>query len=497
MTTNQMLADFLRNRNINKDVAEQEFLIQIRLIHGEWMIVSPYIKDSVEVGYKARSVDKSKFFSTPDRDLFNIDVVAKFDHRPIILTEGEWDCISIYLTGHCRVVSLPNGWSEKSEITNQLDSLIPFLKEEQEIVIAGDNDRAGESLPHAVYRFMWEICNNPNVKYCVWPKDCKDANDVLVKYGVKELRKCIENAKQIDPPGGINHGIMDPPPMPQRKRLMTGTFLDDVVPFETRELSVCTGYPGSGKSHMALFAAVHTAKENDVNVGIINMETDPYRLRDQAFRMVTKGQSYEDATFQTRQNHMDKINWLNKHIRIVTPEDGHTIEVKTGNNEKVEVEVEHRRDWLIQNLWALVRHHKCKFIYIDPWNVIQHNVSDGETMTQYCNDVLSDIRKIADQGDAHICVLAHPTKVQDLSIPPTGHKVADSAAFFNKPGLGWTVHYYVDPAGTEDCLVMNWKIRNSTSAKNREGKQIRKGWSMDMWLDEHTQLYHPTDPNKD
>lgn len=487
----KILTQFLDKRKIIPEVSEEHGL-QIRSIRGKDMVVFPYVKDGQEYGHKARSLDKSDWHSSPDRDLYNIDSITSPDpYGPIILTEGEIDCLSIIQSGFARVASLPNGWSSKAEIGDKLDSIETFLQADEEIIIAPDADEAGESLPHAVYRHMWSIMEHPCVKYCVWPRDCKDANDVLMKYGEEKLRECIEQARRIDPPGGVIHGIMSPPPMPKRRRLFTGTFVDDVVPFETRELSVCTGYPGGGKSHMALFVALHIAKKEGVKIGAINMETDPHRLRDQAFRMETNGQSYEHLSFESRQKYQNQINWLDETMKIVTPEEGHKVKTFSGE----EVEVEHRREWLLNNLWALIKHDKCKFIFIDPWNEIQHHLPEGETMTQYCNDLLSDIRKIANAGDVHICVLAHPTKALDLSVPPTGHKIADSAAFFNKPGAGWTVHYYVDePRGIEDCLIMNWKLRNSMYVKDRKGRPISKGRVVDMILNQQTQMYWPADP---
>ena len=115
----------------------------------------------------------------------------------------------------------------------------------------------------------------------------------------------------------------------------------------------------------------------------------------------------------------------------------------------------HGMGWLKQMVHRLCARDGCNMIVIDPWNELEHMLEPGETMTQYINLALKRLREWADKFDAHIMVIAHPKKVPDKHIPK-GYDVAESAAFFNKPGMGWTISQN-DDGITELHL---WKVRN-------------------------------------
>ena len=45
---------------------------------------------------------------------------------------------------------------------------------------------------------------------------------------------------------------------------------------------------------------------------------------------------------------------------------------------------------------------------------------------------------------------------------PTGYDIADSAAFFNKPSLGFTVHQEADEGSGEEWVrLTTWKVRDT------------------------------------
>ncbi|WP_258182241.1 toprim domain-containing protein, partial [Bacillus halotolerans] len=120
------------------------------------------------------------------------------------------------------------------------------------VIVAGDNDEAGESLPRAVANLL----RGHDVRFVTWPEGCKDANDVLVAFGEGKLSECLQTARRIDPPGGFITSLIDLPPMSRRRVLRTGLdWLDDRVAFELGAMSVGTGTPGAGKSTMTTFIA--------------------------------------------------------------------------------------------------------------------------------------------------------------------------------------------------------------------------------------------------
>ncbi len=217
----------------------------------------PYVRGGRPYAAKFRSLSREWRSSHGiTRGLYNEDALDN-GSGPVVITEGEIDCLSIMQAGYLRAVSLPDGWTVdggKREVLVQAETL---LRQAPFVIVAGDNDEAGQSLPRTVAN----ILVGHDVRYVTWPDGCKDANDVLVNYGEGELARCLTEAKRMDPAGGFITGISDLPPLPARRVLRTGMKpFDLVLAFEVGAMSVGTGTPGSGKSTFTTFAAYHIAR---------------------------------------------------------------------------------------------------------------------------------------------------------------------------------------------------------------------------------------------
>lgn len=394
-------------------------------------------------GYAAkfRAADRKDWRSSQGvtRGLYGEDALLT-GSGPIVITEGEIDCLSVMQAGYSRAVSLPDGWTEdggKREVLVQAEAL---LRQSSFVIVAGDNDAAGASLPKTVAN----ILTGHDVRYVVWPDGCKDANDVLVQFGEGELARCLTEAKRIDPPGGFITGISDLPPLPTRRVLRCGMKpFDYVLAFEVGAMSVGTGTPGAGKSTLTTFAAYHVAKHENVKVGFMAFETHPYRTRDHLCRLEC-GKAWADLS-PRQQTEVGAA--LDQHFRLVhrTFDDG-----------------AHHLAWAKDMIYTLAVRDGCKLIILDPWNELEHMPMPGESMTGYINFALQQIRQWAEQFDTHICVVAHPRKMttDGKARSPTGYDIADSAAFFNKPALGFSVHQDQNAEGEDFVRVTSWKVRD-------------------------------------
>jgi twinkle protein len=219
-----------------------------------------------------------------------------------------------------------------------------------------------------------------------------------------------------------------------------------VLAFEIGAMSVATGTPGAGKSTFTTFAAYQTAISEHIRVGLMSFETHPYQIRDQLCRLMT-AKPWEDLNSRDRDI---TERTLDEHFRIVhrTYHDN-----PSGHN----------LGWLRDMIYTLAVRDNCKLIIVDPWNEVEHLPQPGESMTNYINFALQQIRTWAEQFETHICVVAHPRKMptDGLARSPTGYDIADSAAFANKPALGFTVHQERDECGDEFVRVSTWKVRNT------------------------------------
>lgn len=410
----------------------------------ERAVAFPYKRNGKPYAAKFRATGKKDWRSSQGitRGLFNEDCL-KEGTGPIVITEGEIDALSVIQAGYSRAVSLPDGWTADGGKRQVLLDAEAALRAAPYVIVAGDADEVGESLPKTVAN----ILSGHDVRYVRWPDGCKDANDVLVNFGEGELAKRLTEAVRIDPPGGFITGISDLPPLPARRVLRVGMRpYDRVLAFEVGTMSIGTGTPGAGKSTFTTFAAYHVAKDEHVRVGFLSFETHPYRVRDQLARLHCK-KPWEDLSGSER---ADFLDFADEHFRIVhrTFEDGE----------------HHHLAWLRSIISTLAVRDNCKLIVIDPWNELEHLPEPGESMTGYINFALQQIRQWAQQYDTHICVIAHPRKMATEGKPrsPTGYDIADSAAFFNKPALGFSVHQERSKDTGEDWVTVTaWKVRET------------------------------------
>ena len=210
-------------------------------------------------------------------------------------------------------------------------------------------------------------------------------------------------------------------------------------------MSVGTGTPGSGKSTFTTFAAYHIAKHENVRVGLFSFETHPHRIRDQLARLHCRTEwQYLDDTQRAR-----LIAFADKHFRVV--------------HRQFEGDDPHHLGWLRSMIYALAVRDGCQMIVVDPWNELEHLPENGESMTAYINFALQQIRQWAEQFNTHICVIAHPRKMptDGKQRAPTGYDIADSAAFFNKPSLGFSVARQKGDENEQWVRVETWKVRDA------------------------------------
>lgn len=406
-----------------------------------------YRRDQKTYAAKFRATDRKDWRSTlgVSRGLFNEDCLHLGD-GPVVITEGEIDALSVIQAGYGRAVSLPDGWTEAGGKRQVLIDVEASLRAAPHVIVAGDADEVGAGLPKVVAN----ILAGHDVRCVTWPAGCKDANDVLVMFGEGELARLLGEAKRIDPLGGIITGISDLPPLPARRVLRMGIPpFDNLMAFEVGTMSVGTGTPGAGKSTYTTFAAYHVAQHEQIRVGFMGFETHPYRTRDHLARLYA-GKSWDTLTDRELG---DFTSFADAHFRIVhrTFDDG-------------DDGAQHNLGWLKSMIRTLAVRDECKLIVVDPWNELEHLPEPGENMTSYINFALQKIRQWAQQFDTHICLIAHPRKMgtEGKSRSPTGYDIADSAAFFNKPALGFSVHQEVDDESGENWVrVTTWKVRET------------------------------------
>ncbi|RHZ96475.1 toprim domain-containing protein [Cereibacter sphaeroides] len=417
-------------------------------------VAFPYIRRGEIYAAKMRGVAKHRangsanFASTKGvtRGMFNEDCLRANETWPIVITEGEIDALSCIQAGYTRSVSVPDGWTEQGNKTGPILEAEEWLRKSPHVIVAGDSDKAGESLPREVSK----ILRGHDVRYVAWPDGCKDANDVLVKHGEGELAKCLLKAKRIDPPGGLITGFSDLPPLADRRVLRIGEKpFDWAVALELGAMSVWTGTPGSGKSTFLIWAAERITVSENIRCGVIAFETHPHDIRDQ-LALIRTGRDFRSLDSEAQANLEAALDERFRLVHVVLDDD----------------QAQHLQ-WLESMIYALAVRDQCKLIIVDPWNELEHAPQPGESMTAYINAATKFLRQIAERLDIHIALVAHPRKMptEGAPRPPNGYDIADSAAFFNKPSLGVTIHQakHTDEDGEvrKWVEIHVWKVRKT------------------------------------
>jgi hypothetical protein len=103
------------------------------------------------------------------------------------LTEGQMDALALSECGLENCFSVPGGVKGWTWWPSSYD----FVSKFSEIVVVGDYEKGHITLLDDIkLRFKGRIRHLKESDY----KDCKDANELLLKYGAEDLRKCAENA---------------------------------------------------------------------------------------------------------------------------------------------------------------------------------------------------------------------------------------------------------------------------------------------------------------
>ena len=377
--------------------------------------------------------------------LWNVDVLdddTLRDH-PVIVTEGEFDALAVIESGHPRTVSIPHGAQSGAKyLYDHADK----LKRGPCVIIAGDMDADGEKFTRAAAAAL----DGHQVRYVTWPEACKDANDTLAKHGQKAVTEAILAAKLVhpdDPAGGLVTGFSDAPPPPSGEIYRTGDPTADLaICFHAGFPTIVTGTPGAGKSTFLTWCLFHAGRKHNIRNAVCLRETPTPILREHLCRLET-GRSWADLDGRERNGLIGKLDagWRLMH-------------------HKDQDEVAADLWWIREMMRVTAVRDGCRIVTFDPWNELDHLIPRNQSVTDYCNDALAQMRQWAERFDVALCIVAHPTKMQreagGKSYAPTGYDIAGSSAWFNKAAIGVTVHRETDAeTGEEWTAVINWKSK--------------------------------------
>lgn len=409
---------------------------------NEWMpkaksvvdaICFNYYRDGELVNVKYRADDKD-FKLAKDAELifYNLDSIAGKEN--VIIVEGEMDALAVYQAEVTKmaIISVPNGAAKGNLKMEYLTNCADSFKGVRNIVLMVDNDEPGKLLrDELARRFGYDKCLK-----VVYPEGCKDANDILVKYGAEKVLQVIADAEEFPIEGVFS--------IDELREDVLGFYkngypigvkvgipgFDDHLQLMLGQLTVWTGIPGSGKSEFCDLVMTCAAQNHGWGWGVCSFENQPSSLH------VTKiSEKYVGKSFATRYDDKhrispteleDSLNFVGAHFYFI-------------NINKVSVTLE----GILEKAKELVLRRGIKGLLIDPWNYIEHKYGKGQTETQYISDCLTILKSFAAVHNIHIFLIAHPSKMPKTNGKyevPTLYHISGSAHFFNKTDNGICVN---------------------------------------------------------
>ncbi len=424
----EKIYQWFEDRGITRSVVDSE-----KIGYENRWIQFPFYKDGEVVNIKSRTADK-KFRQSKNAE----KCFYRFDHikgmETIIITEGEMDALSLVQSGYSNVVSVPDGATAPN--SKPSDRKFSYLLSAEEhfmnadkVILCTDSDGAGKHLRDELSRRIGrEKCCRVN-----YPTDCKDMNDVLVKYGEDKIVEIVSGAYPYPIDGvvlieDIEDDAIDLLNKPEHNGLSTGwSSIDPHYLISPSEVTVVTGIPNMGKSEWMDALMINMIQDYGWKFAIFSAENFP--VKHHLLKLIGK---FAKKPFWGDEKMDEKtarasIQVLNDHIKFIgTQETSVTIES------------------ILEQSRLLNYRYGINGLIIDPWNTIEHKFNDGENETNYISRVLAQLNTFAKIYELHIWVVAHPRKMENdvdrKPVVPNPYDISGSANWFNKCDNAITIH---------------------------------------------------------
>ena len=422
------IIDWFNDRGISESV-----LIDENIGFNNSWIEFPFYKDGQIVNIKSRTLAKGfKQEKNAEKCFY------RFDHligmKTIIITEGEMDALSLVQSGFNNVVSVPDGaTAPNSKPTDRKFSYLLSAEEHfmnaDTVILCTDSDPSGKHLREELSRRIGrEKCFR-----VTYPMDCKDMNDVLVKYGEDRVTEVISEAHPYPIEGvvtinDITEEAIDLLNQPEHKGLSTGWVdIDDYYRISHSEVTVVTGVPNMGKSEWMDALMINMVQDYGWKFGIFSAENFP--VKHHLLKLVGKfaSQPFYGEEKMSEEIARNSMKILDDHVKFIgTQENSVTLPE------------------IMEQARLLNYRYGLNGLVIDPWNTLEHKFGDGENETNYLSRVLSELSTFAKINEIHIWIVAHPRKMENDSnrkpVVPNPYDISGSANWFNKCDNAITIH---------------------------------------------------------
>lgn len=464
---------FLEARGLDPDLCERLGVVSRPARDGlHDVLVFPFEKSGQIVNRKFRHCGRKEFSQDKggEQIFWRRDVLddAALNDQPLVITEGEFDCIAAIQAGFWRSVSVPSGAPAKAGESRGgakyafLEEARASLEEVDNIIIAADADGPGAAL----LSDLSALLGPARCRFVRYPEGCKDLNDVLRAHGVEGVQSCIEEARWVRVAGVYR--LSDLPPVPPLTvwRADVLDVIDKIIPICPGHISVWTGIAGHGKSTLLNAVIWSIAEREGIQIAHGTFESTPQREYLQDLISFRTGLPFDDPKL-TESKVQEVERWADEHIVFLNG-DGYCAPTRS---EWIDTTL----DWFMDAATTAVVRHGCRIVVLDPWSQIDHEQEAGEREDQYIRRSLKRLKQFARNFDVHVAIIAHPAKpkrdANGQYQMPEGYEISGAAHWYNFTDLGVTVHRappliedpetgnLVPKANSSRVLIRVWKVK--------------------------------------
>ena len=373
--------------------------------------------------------DHNKCWSQKDSDfaplLFNMNRIDPA--KPLLVVEGEIDCLSVIEAGYSNVVSIPNGCANSQWIQYNWEWLEQFDK----IILWFDSDEAGiKARNDILYRLgTWRtyyIEINPED---TTPNGAriKDANEVLYFKGKDRVLQYINKPLEIPVENVSDLSKAEDFDIEHAEGLYTGIKeLDDqIYKLTFGTLNIITGKSGEGKSVFVNQVAICQAVQQGYDVFVFSGELPAPILRNWV---------------ETNMIGREYITMKDGHVRVFNPEQRKLMQNWYAGKVLVyDDDYNTTATALLNKMEELARKCGTKVFLIDNLMMIDLECTE-EGRLQAEKEFVNKLIFFAKKYNVLVFLVAHPRKTGEIRV--TKEDIAGSGNIVNLAHMVFSVHRY-------------------------------------------------------
>lgn len=413
-----------------------------------------------------KGVDKNKEWSEKDAKPILFGMNHCYEGKPLIITEGQIDSLSVAEAGIQNAVSVPTGATGFTWLSHNFDWLCKF----KTVIVFGDCEHGKITLLDTLLARLPKETIVKAVRICDYLGE-KDANDILRAYGPDAIRKCIENAeipkldnvKQLADVQSVDINKLD--------KIATGIReLDRCIRgMAMGQLVILTGKRGEGKSTL-MSQIICEALDQNRNVFVYSGELADFHFKrwidyqlagDQ--NLVSFENKYGDTEYSLEKQTVEEITaWYRGRAYIY---DNNFIE---GGSSEFET--------LPETIEKVILQYNAQLICIDNLMTAMERVDDQHNLFLAQSNFVGKLKALAVKYSVVILLVAHPKKGNADGFQDENDLVAGSSDITNKADI--VLKYQRAPEDYDcDSLIKVTKNRIMGTLRTTNASAIQVNYS--------------------